>query len=744
MPSQWKARWVSYAYDPRLDLGVFVFRNKFQLAEVPDVLLARVSADNRYKLYVNGELVTFGPQRGDILHWFYETVDLSDKLKVGQNEIVAVVWNFGWMSPMAQISARTGFLFNILGETHTELNTPGDWEVARLDGWDFKMMHSGIEHFYTDIGPGEIVDGSKHSDALSPAFGDLAWRKPHAVAGAKDRGDGDSTPWNLVPRSIPDMDYFLRPAPPLVRRGFQGDTGVGQEKEHLETDLKLKAGDKLLLDFEILLCAYPRFQLSGKATTEVTVTYSEGLWPAEDTSPWNNTSRRDRDKVSGQIMRGYQDKFILGEDRCTFEPLWWRTFRYVMVEVTGDCTLHGVVAVETGYPLKEQSSFECDDPSVAKIWEVSVRTAQRCAGETYFDCPYYEQLQYVGDTRIQALIGYYLGRDRKLTQNAVEMLGWSRMSNGLTRSRYPDHQPQLIPPFSLWWVLMRQDQRLYDRVWTPDPGDDDPIDSEGLDVANAYNRLSSEPIDRTFWNFADWVRDWHGTPPGGARATVNLLTLYLAHLATEIALDTPDNHDPRRIQALANFMLPQIEHVDGLVRHKQDPDWVPCEQSESLYRLLQQRLGLPMDPWPYEALDKAKAARCTYYFSYYKHLAMGTSDYLKELEPWREMIQENLTTFAENPPPVRSDCHAWSAHPILGFFQIVAGVTSAGHGWKKTRIAPNPGSLKRFEAKIAHLDGELRVAYEGGSFAVDTPVPATFEWKGKSQLLAPGRHQIGG
>src|SRR5688572_21503872 len=116
MPSQWKARWISYAYDPRLDVGVFAFRNRFQLEEVPGILLARVSADNRYKLYVNGQLIAFGPQRGDILHWFYETVDLSDKLKVGDNEIVAVVWNFGWMSPMAQVSARTGFLFNVLGE----------------------------------------------------------------------------------------------------------------------------------------------------------------------------------------------------------------------------------------------------------------------------------------------------------------------------------------------------------------------------------------------------------------------------------------------------------------------------------------------------------------------------------------------------------------------------------------------------------------------------------------------------
>jgi alpha-L-rhamnosidase len=738
MPSQWNARWVGYGYHPREDLGVFVFRNRFTLEEVPETLLVRVSADNRYKLLVNGQLASFGPQRGDILHWFYETIDLADKLVPGENDIAVLVWNFGRFAPMAQVSARTGFVMSVLGEADSRLNTPGDWEVARMDGWEFEMMNAGGGHFYIDVGPGEIIDGRRHPDCFLPATGELEWRQPHDISKPTDRGEGFSDPWNLVPRSIPLMRYRIRPNAPKVRTGFQGDPARGQGGASIGQDTELKAGDKLLLDFEELLCAFPRLKLTGSGT--VTVTYAERLWSDDKDAPDAN----DRSAVLGRSMRGYQDKFILGPDANTFEPLWWRTFRYVLIEADSDCILNYITAVETGYPLQAESSFQADHSDVAMLWEVSVRTAERCAGETYFDCPYYEQLQYVGDTRIQALIGYYLGKDRDLQRNAVETLGWSRMSNGLTRSRYPDRQPQIIPPFSLWWVLMRQDQRLYDRVWEPDPSDDDPVDTEGLDVANAYNRLSQESIDRTFWCFADWVPDWRGgTPPGAARATVHMLTLYLAHLATEISLDDPGTRDPRRVQALANYILPQIEKVDGLVRHRQDPDWAPSEQSEAVYRLIQQRLGLPVDPWPHEALDNANAARCTYYFSYYKHLTMGTDDYLRELEPWREMIEQNLTTFAENPPPVRSDCHAWSAHPILGFFQIVAGVTSAGHGWRKAHIAPNPGSLRQFEARIAHPDGELRVAWDGTGFDIETPVSSTFEWQGKTTKIAPGKVRVG-
>jgi hypothetical protein len=119
------------------------------------------------------------------------------------------------------------------------------------------------------------------------------------------------------------------------------------------------------------------------------------------------------------------------------------------------------------------------------------------------------------------------------------------------------------------------------------------------------------------------------------------------------------------------------------------------------------------------------------------------SSYLEELRPWFEQIENGLTTFAENPEPTRSDCHAWSAHPVLGFFQIIAGVTSTAPGWKKVKIAPQPFELKRFDARVAHPDGELRVAYENDRLSIDSPVEAHLFWRGREALLKPGRHTIG-
>ena len=110
-PLVWPAHWISLSAHPQDDLGVFGFRVKLDLSEVPKTLPIHVSADQRYKLYVNGEMVIFGPQRGDEKHWFYEAVDLEPFLREGENWISAFVWNFGRWAPMAQHTVRTGFVF---------------------------------------------------------------------------------------------------------------------------------------------------------------------------------------------------------------------------------------------------------------------------------------------------------------------------------------------------------------------------------------------------------------------------------------------------------------------------------------------------------------------------------------------------------------------------------------------------------------------------------------------------------
>src|ERR1700749_3929790 len=106
----WPAKWITSDDAPARDEAVLYFRKAVEVASVPQHFVVRVSADNRFVLYVNGHLVGGGPARSDLAHWKYETFDIAPMLKSGANAFAAVVWNFGARSALAQVSDRTAFL----------------------------------------------------------------------------------------------------------------------------------------------------------------------------------------------------------------------------------------------------------------------------------------------------------------------------------------------------------------------------------------------------------------------------------------------------------------------------------------------------------------------------------------------------------------------------------------------------------------------------------------------------------
>ena len=88
---KWDANWISCPQVSLYDYGVYHFRKSFQLDSKPESFVINVSADNRYRLFVNGTPVCYGPARGDLNHWYFETVDISSLLKEGKNTLAAIV-----------------------------------------------------------------------------------------------------------------------------------------------------------------------------------------------------------------------------------------------------------------------------------------------------------------------------------------------------------------------------------------------------------------------------------------------------------------------------------------------------------------------------------------------------------------------------------------------------------------------------------------------------------------------------
>ena len=175
-----------------------------------------------------------------------------------------------------------------------------------------------------------------------------------------------------------------------------------------------KSHARIIFDRKTLTTAYPRLTVSGGKGAKIRLTYSEALYDKDQQKGDRDASQSDRESPRPQRQLPARRR-----PHRVFEPLWWRTWRYLDIDIeTGDepLTLESLTASFTAYPFEQTASFHSSDAELDKINEISWRTARLDAHETYMDTPYYEQLQYVGDTRIQALISYAVAGDDRLAR----------------------------------------------------------------------------------------------------------------------------------------------------------------------------------------------------------------------------------------------------------------------------------------------------------------------------------------
>ena len=261
----WTARWIAVPKAPRTEYGVYHFRKTFELGARPERFVVHVSGDNRYQLFVNGQRAAWGPARGDLFHWRYETVDIAGFLQPGKNVLAAVVWNFGEDAPEAQITLETGFVLQGDGDVERVADTGPSWKCVRDAAYSPAVITSGTVRGYWAAGPGDRVNAAAHPWGWeSPEFDDSKWAPAVVVAPAAGREARDvHSRWMLVPRTIPMMEERVEKAL-TVRKGSL--TNAANSKT------------TVLYDQGYLTTAYPRLTVSGGKGAVVRMRYAEALF----------------------------------------------------------------------------------------------------------------------------------------------------------------------------------------------------------------------------------------------------------------------------------------------------------------------------------------------------------------------------------------------------------------------------------------------------------------------------------
>jgi hypothetical protein len=746
----WNSSWIAAPNDPGTEYGVYYFRKSINLNTKPASYIVHVSADNRYKLYVNGTLVSLGPARGDTYFWNYETVDLAPYLSAGKNIIAALVWNEAQYRPEAQISNRTGFILQGHSQTEEILNTDNTWKCIRDAG------HVPVPGWFFAASKGEMVDMNLviKGDWTAADYDDSKWPLAAKVMDGKLKGTAWGIDWALVPSILPQMEMTYQRIPAL--RSAVGIT-VPQTFPEKKTAVTIPANTTiaLLLDQTFETNAYVTLNFSGGKDAGISLGYAEALF--------NKDNKGNRNDITGKQFVGRIDSLLAdGSKGQTFTTLNFRTYRYirVLVQTKNDpLVLEDIYGTFTGYPFKRTSTFNTDNNEIKQILDIGWRTARLNAWESYTDCPYYEQLQYIGDTRIQALISYYNTSDDRLARNALTQMDHSRLAEGVTKSCYPTKGTQIISTFSLWYICMLHDYWMY-------RGDNDFIKNKLvgeraiLDFFSKYQQPDGSVKNTPYWAFVDWAGNLAGDVKGadGCAAIYDLQLLWAyqwaADMEAQIGIrDYARIYNQKAAQLKATIQRKYWDPVKKLYADTKEKNGY-SQHANSLAILTGMVSAADMPAVVNGLLNDNTLTQCTVYFKYYLNQALikagQGNDYMSWLDIWRENIAMGLTTWAEYSDinTSRSDCHAWGASPNIEFYRTVLGIDSYAPGFSKIKIEPHLGTLTNVDGEIPHPDGKVAVKYilEGSKWKINISLPlktsGIFVWKAKTYLLKAGANSF--
>ncbi len=748
----WNAAWIAHPDADPDGFGVYHFRKKFDIGSVPASAAVNVTADNRYRLYVNGQFVCMGPQRGDVQHWRYETVDIAPFLVKGENVVAALVHHSGPEYPMAQTSDRVGFLLQADG---LGIHTSKYWYVFKNTAYDPVTLNElkwweWAGGWYA-CGFTDELDAKKYPWGWEQTdFDDTGWRNAVTVNGA----------WQLEPRRIPLLEH-IRERFVNIRRSDGIRVPAGFVDGEAPFTIPPETTATILFDMGRESVGLPELETSGGRDARIKITYAESLFD-------QNGEKGDRNVIECKKIRGYWDVYHAdgGENRL-FRPLWLRTFRYVQLDITTQShplTIHDYYQVFTAYPFEQKASFQSNDSSLDSIWDTAWRTMRCCALETYTDCPYYEQLNYPGDTRLQAYCSLYLSGDDRLMRDAIRLMSYSQMENGLTQAAYPIRKGReiKIPTYALFWISMLHDYYIL--------RDDVSFIQPFLPQLFSNLQWFKDHLDETgllygleMWNFVDWSFP-DGTPNGAKRKQkgrsgfVSLQFAYTLDQAAEL-VSLFGYHDRAADYTGLSAQIKEAVNTHCYDSRKHlyadSPEKKDYSQHTNIFAVLTNTVAQSAQPALMQRiLETPDLVPCSSYFSFYLFKALqktGKADlFLDRLGLWKKMLEQGLTTFGESGGDLdRSDCHAWSAHPAYFFLSLVCGILPAEPGFKSVLIQPALGKLGKIKAQMPHPGGMIDIDLQrSGNGGLDGTVllpgglTGRFIWHDKIIPLKSGTNAI--
>ncbi len=680
--SHWQARWIWDNENLKQKNVWMCFNKKVNLEKTPEELVAYISADSKYWLYINGETVVFegSVKRGpDENSGYYDSIDIAPYLKKGENSICALVWFWDdEKSYSYNGSGQGGFIFEATGENVTII-TDKSWKVKRNTAFvdsplyppNYRLPEYSIYY-----------DARKEiGDWLKVAYDTSCWENATEYARG---GEGDYG--KLYPRGIPFLkDYGLE--------------AYENSKDYENYTVKKLFGEKITVDIPYNAQLTPYLKVIAPEGKKIRITTENTLIGAVSTT------------------------YITKEGEQEFETPGWFNGEHVTYKIPRGVKVVSLMYRETGYDSSFCGDFRCDDEFLNSLWQKSLRTLYVTMRDNFMDCPDRERAQWWGDVTSEMIMTMYSmdSNSYLLYQKGVEAMLSHVDETKVLQTVVPIKGDYFELPVQqlagivgfLTYYEYTGDVAFLEKVYEP-----------SLDYLKLWEIGENNLVVHRggSWDWADWGKKSDMT------AIENAWVYYALSATEKMAELLGKNEDIAFITERKDIISKGYEDLWTEDGFKSDDVRKPDDRANALAVLS----GLAKKEQYDTVTDVLTTTRnSSPYMEYYVLEAlckMGKYEASRDRIKLRyeDMMSEDYSTLWEFWESWRgTKNHAWSGGPLVIMSKHFAGITPLEAGYEKVKIEPQYALSDKMSCTVPCVKGLITLDFEkiSDEYVINLTIP---------------------
>ena len=401
-----------------------LFRKKVVLGKASKAIL-KITADDYFKLYINGVYVTQGPPPSYPNHYYFMEIDVTSFLKEGVNTFAVHTYYQGlinrvWVSG----DLRSMFWCELYLDGKVALVSDESWLTATHTGYS----SCGIIGYETAFA--ERYDSSaKEVGFEKELFDDSQW-KPASI--------------------YKQTDYILQKSPIQPLSVYL--------KKPIYTERK---GEVLFVDFGQEMVGYLRAKAKGKQGDKVLLRFGEEL----------NSDGSVRFDMRCNCR--YEEEWILSGKEDVLDQFDYKAFRYCEIMIPEGASVRDVEMQVRHYPYEKKAVYETDNEQLRKVLQLCENTIKYGTQEVFVDCPTREKGQYLGDVCVSGRAQCVLTGDTTLIKKAIiDFCGSAFICKGVMAVSTSSFMQEiadysLLLPALILWVYKRDNDKDFLRLTFP-------------------------------------------------------------------------------------------------------------------------------------------------------------------------------------------------------------------------------------------------------------------------------------